>query len=65
MPTTEELIEKLNALKAGTPETRSKRMQMLVTPTMYNVLKALHDETGLSVNEIVNVALGEYLKGNN
>ena len=63
MPTTEELIEKLNALKAETPETRSRRLQVLVTPSMYDALKALHDETGLSVNEIVNVALGEYLKG--
>ena len=63
MPTTEELIEKLNALKAGTPETRSKRMQILITPTMYDALKALHDTTGLSVNTIVNEAIGEYLKG--
>ncbi len=63
MPTAQELIEKLNELKAGTPETRSKRMQVLVTPTMYDSIKGLSDLTGLSMNEIVNVALGEYLKG--
>jgi len=62
MPTTEELIEKLNELKAGTPETRSKRMQVLITPTMYDALKCLSDVTGVSMNEIINVALGEYLK---
>ena len=63
MSTTEELIEKLKALRENTPETRSKRLQILVTPTMFDTLKALSNETGLSVNEIVNVALGEYLKG--
>ena len=63
MLTTAELIEKLKALGENTPETRSKRMQILVTPTMFDTLKALSTETGLSVNEIVNVALSEYIIG--
>lgn len=63
MPTTEEIIQQLKELAASTPETRSKRMQILVTPTMFDALKALSAETKLSVNEIVNVALGEYLNG--
>lgn len=63
MPTTAELIDKLRELGEKTPETRSKRLQVLVTPTMFDALKSLSAETGLSVNEIVNVALGEYLKG--
>lgn len=65
MPTAAELIEKLRELNDSAPETRSKRMQILVTPTMFDALKALSAETGLSVNEIVNVALGEYLKNDN
>ena len=62
MPTTAELIERLRELAENTPETRSKRLQVLITPSMFDVLKALSDETGLSVNEIVNVALAEYIK---
>lgn len=62
MPTTAELIEKLRALGENTPETRSKRLQVLITPSMFDALKALSAETGLSVNEIVNVALAEYIK---
>lgn len=63
MPTTAELIEKLRALGENTPETRSKRMQVLVTPTLFDTLKSLSAETGLSVNEIVNIALTEYVAG--
>lgn len=63
MPTTEELIEKLRELGENTPETRSRRVQVLITPTLFDTLKALSAETGLSVNEIVNVALTEYVAG--
>lgn len=63
MPTTEELIEKLRELGENTPETRSRRIQVLVTPTMFDTLKSLSAETGLSVNEIINVALTEYVAG--
>lgn len=63
MPTTAELIEKLRELGEKTPETRSKRVQLLLTPSMYDVLKALSADTGLSVNEIINIALNDYLKG--
>lgn len=63
MPTTAELIEKLRELGEKTPETRSKRVQLLLTPSMFDALKALSADTGLSVNEIINVALSEYLRG--
>lgn len=63
MPTTEELIEKLRELGENTPETRSRRVQVLVTPTLFDTLKSLSAETGLSVNEIINVALTEYVAG--
>ena len=63
MPMTAELIEKLKVLGENTPETRSKRIQVLITPTMFDALKSLSAETGLSVNEIVNVALSEYMVG--
>lgn len=63
MQTTEELIQRLRELGSSAPETRSKRLQLLVTPSMYNALKALSEGTGASVNAIVNEALDEYLKG--
>lgn len=61
MPTTEELIQKLKELAEDTPERRSKRLQLLLTPTMFDTLKSLSADTGLSVNELVNIALDEYL----
>lgn len=63
MPTKEELIEILTELGASKDETKSKRLQLLVTPSMYEALKKLSEGTGLSVNAIVNEALDEYLKG--
>lgn len=61
MPTAEELIEALRKVAESAPETRSKRLQLLITPTMYDALKKLSAESKLSVNEIVNIALAEYL----
>ena len=63
MPTTEELIERLTELGASKDETRSKRLQLLVTPTMFQTLKDLSEATGASVNAIVNEALEKYLQG--
>ena len=63
MSTTAELIERLRELGANTPETRSRRIQVLVTPTLFDTLKALSAETDLSVNEIINIALTEYVAG--
>lgn len=62
MPTTEELIQQLRARAAEKPETRSKRMQILVTPTLYDAMKSLASDGNVSMNEVVNVALEEYLK---
>ena len=62
MPTTEELIQQLRELAESAPETRSKRMQILVTPSMFDALKAMSEVTGRSVNDLVNRALTEYLK---
>lgn len=62
MPTTEELIQQLKELAESAPETRSKRMQILVTPSMFDALKRMSEVTGRSVNDLVNRALTEYLK---
>ena len=62
MPITEDLIQQLKALAEAGPETKSKRIQLLVTPSMFDALKAMSEVTGLSVNELVNRALAEYLK---
>ena len=62
MPTTDELIQRLKEIADGNvQETRSKRVQLLMTPSMFDALKALSTETGLSVNKIVELALVEYL----
>lgn len=57
----EKLIASLNRVREGLPETRSRRVQVLVTPTMHEALKELSASTGVSVNEIINVALSNYL----
>ena len=58
---TQNVIEKLTALGADTPETRSRRIQVLLTPTMHDTLKALAEKTGVSVNGIINAALSEFI----
>lgn len=68
MPTTEEILKQLSKLHDSKDETKSQRMQILVTPTMYKSLKMLSDRMRdegkkVSMNEIVNLALLEYLKG--
>ena len=63
MPTTEELIQQLQELAENGPEPKSKRLQILIRPSLYDALKALSDKTGVSVNQIVNEALYEKLKG--
>lgn len=42
-------------------ETKSKRIQSLIQPSVYEAIKALAKEKGTSVNELVNEALREYI----
>lgn len=44
-------------------ETRSVRMQLLITPSIASDLQKLADESDVSKNEIVNVALEKYMHG--
>ena len=46
------------------PLPRSQRLQILVTEAMRDDLKALAQRQDCSVNQIINVALTEYLKEN-
>ena len=62
MPTLDEKLQQLKESKTNT-ETKSRRMQILVTPSMHDALKALAKEKDLSMNEIVNDALTKYLTG--
>lgn len=62
MPTTEELIQRLKELAEAAPETRSCRMQILITPSLAAALNELSKETKLSKNELVNIALNDFLK---
>lgn len=45
-------------------EGKSKRMQLLVTPTTASELRAVADREGLSLNELCNRIFETYLKGN-
>ena len=60
----EELIARLAKLATAKVEKRTKRMQILVTPSKYDALKALAEEYEISMNELVNVALEDLLQAN-
>lgn len=42
-------------------ETKSKRVQLLMQPSLVTAVKELAKEKGVSMNELVSVALKEYL----
>lgn len=42
-------------------ETKSKRVQLLIKPSVYNKLKTSAMEQGISVNEIVNRVLEDFV----
>ena len=54
-------MNKLEELKRDS-ETRSERVQILVTPQLLERLKEIKSETGASVNEIINRAIESYLE---
>jgi predicted HicB family RNase H-like nuclease len=62
MPDREDLSRALDERRQNTQETRSKRMQILVTPSMFENLKERAGSEGVSVNELVNVIFDLYLK---
>lgn len=43
-------------------ETKSKRLNLLLTPSLYDQLKAASTNLDMSVNEYVNLALSEIVK---
>lgn len=49
--------------KAVQIETKSKRVQILTTPSLHKKLKKQAKAEGLSVNELINKALTEYIDG--
>lgn len=53
--------EKLSKLKRSS-ESRSKRVQLLITPQLHDRLKEISSETGASVNEIINTAIEVYIE---
>lgn len=44
-------------------ETKSKRVQLLVQPSVYEAVKAKAKGLGISINEAINEALREYKTG--
>ena len=41
-------------------ETKSRRVQLLIQPSVYDALKARAQAEGISVNEVINTALKKY-----
>ena len=44
------------------PETKSRRLQLLIRPTLYNHVKAKAEAAGQSVNEYINHVLTDAVK---
>lgn len=44
-------------------ETKSRRLQLLMQPSLHAKLKDMAKEKGMSVNELIHTALEEYTKG--
>lgn len=75
-PTKEELEAKLdpkplNKVSNGVPmkknpeylETKSKRVQMLMQPSLYNSIKEEAEKEGISVNEMMHTILKNHIEG--
>ena len=75
-PTKEELEAKLspeplNKVSNGVPmkknpeylETKSKRVQMLMQPSLYNSIKEKAEQSGISVNEMMHEILKNHVEG--
>lgn len=60
IPESKSRAEKIAELRKES-ESRSKRVQILITPNTYNNLKALSEESGASINEIINRSIESYL----
>ena len=76
-PTKEELeaklnLEPLNKVRNGVPmkknpeylETKSKRVQMLMQPSLYNSIKEEAEKEGISVNEMMHTILKNHVEQN-
>ena len=63
MPTKNEKIQQLRSIADSKPESRSRRVQLLIAPSLYDEIKVMADESGVSVNEVINAALNEYVAG--
>lgn len=49
--------------KLDKPETKSRRVQLLIKPSVYSAVKQIADASGLSVNEIINQILEDATRG--
>lgn len=61
-PTGEEKLPAEYKRASSTAEAKSKRVQLLVQPSLYEAVKAKATAEGISFNEAVNVALKKYIK---
>lgn len=50
---------------AHTRETRSRRLQLLITPTLFDALRQEADDQQTSVNDLVNSILNKAMKARN
>lgn len=47
------------------PESKSKRLQLLMRPSLYAKVKAEADKMGISVNDLISQVMDAYVKGVN
>lgn len=53
--------DKLTDLKK-TPDTKSRRVQILLTPATHDKLREISKKTGASVNKIINKAIETFIE---
>ena len=59
-PVQTEKVQSTSKLVKSKPS-KSKRMQILITPDLYQVLTEIKESTGVSMNEIINQVLLNHL----
>lgn len=64
MPVAEELDVRASYMRAqeAKPESHTKRVQMLMKPSVHAAIKAKADAAGLSINAYMNTVLEDHLK---
>lgn len=58
------MSKKLESLSLTPRETRSKRINLVIRPSVYDKLAKVRDNTGVSMNDLFNRVMEAYLDDN-